>query len=392
MRVYIIKAAKLTKLGLVREILLFSIVLYFAQGALFSQGTLVTQLALLLVLAISFYYLLKVVLLEKSNNLFMWGVFLLFSSNALGYLFTLNWSESIYISQMKSISLFTLPFFPFYYLAKKGKLHEKHLIRFFLLIFIVTVLNFNYAEQEILSARISDNENVVNNIGYQFTVLIPYVYLLRNRIISMLTILVIMFFIIQSAKRGALIVGTIGLIFFIYHQLKTVEPTKRVRSYLLSAIGTTILFISIYHYIQSNEYLLYRLGTLDQGGSGRDLIYITLLKAWYNSDSIVGYILGQGFVSTIKLSGGSLAHNDWIELLVNFGIVGIIIYMTVFVGLLISAFKNNNFKNYNQILLVIIFMWLATTLFSMFYTVASSVIMMILIAFVMGTKNKRSST
>lgn len=66
--------------------------------------------------------------------------------------------------------------------------------------------------------------------------------------------MILMFFIIQGGKRGALIAGTIGLLFFIYYSLKTVEKKYRYRSFIFVFIGVFGLSYFVYNVFQNNDF------------------------------------------------------------------------------------------------------------------------------------------
>lgn len=376
------------KLNCVREILLLSIIIYFSQGAILPQGTIITQVLLLLIFAISIFYCIKIIFLEYKKSIFIWAWFLLLVLCIIGYFFTLDLSNPFYFGQIKAISLFFLPLFPFYYLAKNGKLTESHLLRFFIITLFVTILNFNHEKDLILESRFSNKEDVVNNISYIFAFLIPYIFLFKKNVISFFMMAIVSIFIIQGAKRGALIVGAVGILFFIYYKLSNIDYRYRVRSYALSFFAIISLIAYLYKYFLSNDFLISRLSKIEEGGSGRDIIYSNLLKAWYNSDNILNFIFGYGFSSTLKFSGtGHFAHNDWLELLTNFGILGISLYLIIFFGLLEIAFRKGFKKEYKVTLLAITCMWFVTTLFSMIFNTQYSILFTLIIAFLIG-RNK----
>lgn len=153
--------------------------------------------------------------------------------NLLGYIFTANFSFSGHFGQLKTILIVSLPFYPFYYFTQKEKLHVKYLIWFFLIMLLITVAQFYFQRAEILTMRVTDNVNVVINEAYTFVFLIPYLFLLKEKkTFSMLLAFIILFFIIQGAKRGAIIAGTIGMLYFAYYQLKTIDKKNTTKSYL----------------------------------------------------------------------------------------------------------------------------------------------------------------
>ena len=382
-----------TNLSCVREILMIAIILYFAQGSLLPQGTIITQIAFMVILFTSLFYCLKVLLIEGGKNLFilLWLSFILL--NFFGYLITLDLSNPYYFGQMKVILLFSLPFFPFYFLARSGEFEEHHLLRFFIIMLILSIIEFKYNNDLILSSRLSDNINVVNNTAYYFALLLPYIFLFKKRIFSILSIFVILFFIIQGAKRGALIVGIVGASIFIYYNLTSIQSKNRIVSYFFTIIGIVVSFFYLFNYLLNNEYLIERLTSISDGGSGRDIIFTNLLNNWYNSENILNFVFGYGFSSTIKFSGsGHFAHNDWLELLTNFGILGVGIYSFIFILMILMILSKNLSYRDRFILISVIFMWFFNTLFSMVYTSYSGILLIILLSFLIARKVSNSKS
>lgn len=377
-----------TKSGFIRELLLLCIIVYFSQGSLFKQGTILTQFTLILIYIISFYYLLKVIFSKSHKNTFIWACTLLLLLNILGYLFTLDLGNNYYFSQIKAIMLFFLPVFPFYYLSQKGKIDERHLLRLFIIMAFITILNFNYSREVILAERISDRVDVVNNVAYSFVFLLPYVFLFKSRLVSIFSMLILFIFIIQGAKRGALIVGIVGALFFIYHQLKVIDVKHRFRDYFIFFVGVLSSVIYLYQYFLNNEYFVSRIDALEEGNSsGRDIIFSNLINGWYNSDNFLNYIFGYGFASTLRLAFGSYAHNDWLELLINFGLVGVMLYTVIFYSLLKTSYRMRSTNSYGLIVLAVTCMWFVTTLFSMVYTSSATMFISIFLAFLLGKEN-----
>lgn len=121
--------------------------------------------------------------------------------------------------------------------------------------------------------------------------------------------------------------------------------------------------------------------------SGRDTIYSNLFNAWLNSD-IIHLLFGHGFGSTIYISGGSWAHNDWLELLTNFGLLGVSIYLTLFATATKLAFSEKLYIDKRILLLTILTIWFFTTLVSMNYTNTSSIFQTIILAYLIGSTSK----
>lgn len=119
----------------------------------------------------------------------------------------------------------------------------------------ITILQYFFNANQILAERLSESTDLVNNIAYSFVALIPFVFLFKQKkIFAIASMMILMFFIIQGGKRGALIAGTIGLLFFIYYSLKTVEKKYRYRSFIFVFIGVFGLSYFVYNVFQNNDF------------------------------------------------------------------------------------------------------------------------------------------
>jgi O-antigen ligase len=366
------------------------IVIYFSQGVFYATGSIVSQFCLFSFLALSGIYLIKLLLIRRKKDLFFkaWTALLLI--NFLGFIFSGYMSNLFHFGMFKGILISSLPFYPIYYFSQKNMLISKHLIIFFFVMLIISILQFYYNREQILLERISDNENVVNNVAYMFVNLIPFVFLMKKRkIISLFAMLILVFFIIQGFKRGAILIGFVGVLIFLYYQLSTIDKKHRAKGYLIATVGVVILGYFIYNFYLENEFLSHRMRSLLEGDSSqRDSIYFEIFNEWYNSDNLLNIIFGFGFASSQKITDGMFAHNDWLELLSNFGLLGVSIYLLLFY----SAFKlvrNPYWDSDKRILFIsIIAIWFLTTLFSMAYTSTDGYLKAIILAYMLGGRQK----
>lgn len=380
------KDLTLSKSKLLLNVLIVCLILYFSQGPILPTTSQISKLILICIILISVYYALKVITLNIRQSTFIWTWLLLISLNIFGYLLTIEYGEPNF-GQIKTILIVTLPFYPFYYLSLKKLLKPSHLKFIFLTMIIVSILQFYYSIEEIRAIR--DKENIVNNVSYYFVMLLPYIFLFRRKILAYVSLFIILFFVIQSAKRGALIVSLAATVVFIYYQIFTNSSKRIVRNLVIATIGLSCIFIYLYRLFLKNEFLVSRLNQIDEGGSGRSTIYSNLLSSWYNSDSIFNFIFGYGFRSSVDHSGtGNLAHNDWLEILINFGILGFLAYLSVLLSLVFCLFNKTIKREYKIILFSIILIWLLISFFSMFYTSMISVFLVILLAFILGDKER----
>lgn len=97
--------------------------------------------------------------------------------------------------------------------------------------------------------------------------------------------------------------------------------------------------------IYVGSYLIDTVGNLldarfheESGGSGRDLIYANIFHRFSNSE-FFQLLFGHGFMSVIKING-ALAHNDFLQLLYDGGLIAIVFYLSMWVYLLSFVIKN----------------------------------------------------
>lgn len=386
------KSLTINKESLIIEVLIFCLIIYFSQGPVLPPATIFSQLALLIIILTSLYFTLRVLTLKIKHPPFIWALFLLIAINIIGYTFTfINITELGYLDFLKTILISTSLFYPFYYFSIKKKFLISHLVRLFLVLLLLSIFHFFYQKEQALSIRIRDSEDLVNNTGYYFVMLLPYVFLFKRKLLSYLSILIIMTFTIQSAKRGALITSLAGSLVFIYYQLFQQGTKNLIRNIVLTTVALASITLYLYNLFLKNDFLVTRLSKIDEGGSGRSTIYSNLIENWYGSDNILNFIFGYGFISSVNHSGtGNVAHNDWLEMLINFGLLGFAIYLFVFISLIYSIFTKKLEKTNQATLICITIIWFLISLFSMFYLNAISVFMVILLAYILGSNKAYS--
>lgn len=375
----------------IRDFLFILIALYSAQGALYPNGTIISHVSLLILLLISGIYFLKTLLQKNNKNLLYKVVTVFVIMNVIVAVFGGDITNSYHFGQLKNTLLVYLPFFPFYYFAQKGILEEKFLKRFFIVILFLAIMIFFRYNTQMQILRNTEDLNFVNNTTYKFVFIMPFVFLFRHKkVLSLLLLSILLFFVIAGSKRGAVISTMVGSLFYVYLLLKTISYDKKyiVRNYLLTFIGITVFLVLIYNYFQSNELLISRLSSIAEGdSSGRDLIYYRLINEWLNSNNFINILFGFGYTSSIEISGGLFAHNDWLELLTSFGLMGVVVYFAMFYVAIKFAFNAKVKIDKKIMMMALLSIWFITSVVSMNYASPNGVYQTILLAYLFGSKN-----
>lgn len=285
--------------------------------------------------------------------------------NAIYFLVSFLWQTPEF-TNFGNILCSMLPIFLFYYLTAKRAITEKSIIVFIILVAVGGFLYFRHAEYMILIASLNGEEGEITvNASIIFLVMIPLLFFVKNKFLVFALVLEIIFFIVLGAKRGNILAAIIPLLLLYVKNFKT---RGSIFTKILVIVSVIVLSLFAFHLATNNDYIMTRYEeTLEGNSSGRDNIYANAWKVWYESESDINLFLGHGTDSTINLLG-IRAHNDWLELLVNMGLLGIAIYLIFFLSLLRSLYKNWGQKEIWFVLLAIIALWFAKSLYSMGFT------------------------
>ena len=174
------------------------------------------------------------------------------------------------------------------------------------------------------------------NAIYYVVLATPFTLCLDNKLFKYITIVFAFFAILISLKRTALIaIGVAYVVYFIVENKKKIPWNSGRIKLVISSIGFLIFAYYSYGYLKSNMGIdiFSRFATLKEDkGSGRlDVIYLIFEKM--KDLEIFKVILGNGYDGVAKQVGLS-AHNDFLEILFDYGIIGLSFYIMLWIILL----------------------------------------------------------
>lgn len=209
-----------------------------------------------------------------------------------------------------------------------------------------------------------DEDRFTNNASVIFLCLLPSLLYVKNNIVKYSILLVCIFFIITSVKRGNIIAAIIPIVIILWSSLRNAKGSfyKTVIIFVV-IIG---FFLLVRKWILGNEYFLYRFEqTLEGSLSDRNLIYSSAWGLWVGSNSIVHLLFGFGFDATIShLYNHYRAHSDWLEVLVNYGLVGVVLYLTVFINLFKVIIRTKDYQT-KLVMIAVSSVWFLKSCYSM---------------------------
>ncbi|WP_346863273.1 O-antigen ligase family protein [uncultured Draconibacterium sp.] len=172
-------------------------------------------------------------------------------------------------------------------------------------------------------------EIINTSAGYVFVMILPmlmYIYKKENIWIFSISLLLTL----MTGKRGALVIYVV-LILYSFYSFKYLKNSFKLNWKAL--VFLVVIFIA-YNFFVDNTFssLQHRILNFENEktgaiGSGRNIIWSTLIIQ-YLDGTVLHQIFGFGFFATRSISG-FIAHNDFVEFLIDFGIFGLITWLLV---------------------------------------------------------------
>lgn len=355
-------------------------VLYYLQGILYPKGGIISLALLGVNLLISANCAIKV-LQWNDNPKYFRGfnlLMLLFTIYGIYHILinpsTVKYDVSGFTMQsygyIKSIYLSLLPIYAFYYYARKGYLTQERLQKWGIVFLVSVLLSYFRMQQDalqVLAEKGSSREETTNNTGYLFLSCIPLLVLYsRKPLLQFAALAFVMAFVVMGMKRGAIAIGVVVSAYFMLQAIKNTRGNARITFIFLSVaicVGAVYFFI---YMMTTSDYMLQRVeATMEGNSSGRDDIYSFFWTYFTKNADAFHFLIGRGANGTLDIYY-NYAHNDWLEIAVNQGLVGIIVYAIYWICFYKTWRYASNIgaKTILAITLLIIF---AKTLFSMSY-------------------------
>ncbi len=261
---------------------------------------------------------------------------------------------------------------PIYIFTCKGVLNERLLKNLFFVMLAASVLAFHVTNQQLLiEAALLDSgqEEVTVTAVYTFLSLLPVILLFRRKLLLQFVLIFVFFvFFIFSAKRGAILLGSICILFMIWGILSNYSIKKKTIFFLFSLVLLVCLYKFTIHQLEISPYLASRYqDTLEGNTSQRDVYMATIFEYIENNYSIRSFLFGIGAQGTLSVNV-SFAHNDWVGIFLEQGLFGLLSYIVFWVGFIYTWIKAWNHSREAFVAIgSLVIIGFGKTLFSMFY-------------------------
>lgn len=358
--------------------------IYNLQGILYQSGSLVSQSILALLLAISAYYVIyvnfkyRVPSFLKVLNAFLfvltlYGGYYWASGEKIFITESGDWNLISNFIYLKAIYISLFPVYAIYHFVQKKQLSERG-IRI-IAIFLIVIYSANYwkSEQNALARALElgyNSEEFTSNTGYLFLFLYPFLAFWRKNLFVFYSLLIyISYFLLIGMKRGAIVIAAFCVLYIMY---KAISSSTRKQKRIVLLLCTVMLVVGVYFIrdmYNSSAYFQRRVEqTLEGNASNRESFYPKLIDYFINQTNASQFFFGSGANATVKVVG-NYAHNDWLEIAVNQGILGIALYLAYFIALYKEVRFSRRFLSgpVYEAFVLLFFIMLMKSLFSMSY-------------------------
>lgn len=176
------------------------------------------------------------------------------------------------------------------------------------------------------------------NIVFYPLLTIPWILTLKKGMLRNILLAVVMLSIVVSVKRSALLAcAAIMTFYLLFYNRYTTYRSKRIKRILIPLLLVGSVYIVTERYMSdTGDFIIERLQNMQEDkGSGRLHIYDQVLER-LSLNQAEEWIFGHGTNSVIQnIAMHKSAHNDFLEVLFDYGIIGLAIYLCLH-ALLIS--------------------------------------------------------
>lgn len=243
---------------------------------------------------------------------------------------------------------------------------------------------FLYNQNALLDQSMSNSLGVVNNSAYLFSCIAIFSILYtRSKLYAPFMLTVCIAFCLFSGKRGAMICVACVAIIYLWGSLIESNFLRSPQKSIYTFILITCFYGIINYIYNTNIFLQYRVDLFLSGdSSGRDEIYTTIIDEIHRA-GLFDLFFGRGLGFSAGFLG-FLAHNDWLEIAISMGALGLVAYFSIYVSLLKSLSMKYFDRGERRALLAIIIVLFLKSIFSMGFFEVSGFSLFLLLGMLLG--------
>lgn len=228
------------------------------------------------------------------------------------------------VSNVFSVTFAPMSFLFFYTVSSFSENVTKIATVGFLVLFSMAfVMNLSYLSFSNINIF---EESGITNLVYWCLCAVPFIFLIKKKWLEYFFQIAATIVILVTGKRSAFICLVLILIAILFFSRKQDNNKKSTFFVLLGGVG---LLLIVNHYFSSAlDFIFGRMGTIQETqGTNRIPLYHDVLNV-LDTNSFIDWIVGRGYGS-ITITKHTNAHNDALQMLFEYGIVGLFFYLAM---------------------------------------------------------------
>ena len=239
-----------------------------------------------------------------------------------------------------------MPLFVFYYFFQIAHIIEHRLVLIGIVI-VYAFIVYAFIESYQLRVLLANTEYVRVGEVYSLFFLLPIFLMTKNKVVKIVSVIVVSIAMLFAMKRGGMVSLAIGLLlYFIVNSIYETGKVQHKNVLSMLFVMVVLYFIVTFFMEDTLNNAMERMNSIGvDEGSDRVPVYETTWRMIINSDGL-SVIFGHGWNMVLKNSPlGYSAHNDFMECLYDFGMIGACFYLFFFFKLYKSMFILIRFRS-----------------------------------------------
>lgn len=265
---------------------------------------------------------------------------------------------------------------PVYVFTCNGFLKEKEMKVLFFIMTAAGIFAYHKMNQQYLLLALTEGteqeEFTITSI-YILLSALPILVVFKKSLFQFLVLCIYFVYLILSAKRGAIALGTICILFFVWYTFAIGSLKKKLFVLFMTVLLCVGLLRFVTYQLEKSPYLALRYEqTLDGYSSRRDEYNEKLLNYALNENPTKNFVFGIGAQGTLAVND-NFAHNDWIAILLEQGVIGLFLYVIYWICFIFAWIKSFHNKDAFVGIGLLIIIGFGKSLFSMYYLPATEI-------------------
>ena len=176
------------------------------------------------------------------------------------------------------------------------------------------------------------------------SIFLPIILNIKNMYLKNIFLIIVLYWSIISAKRTSLLCVGLAFAFLIISNILHVSGKNFVKFIVVLAIGGSITLFAYNKYPEfalQTDYIIERFEDPKDNDSNKERMdmYAGTYSAFLTS-STLEQLFGHGYMAVYNDLYGRPTHNDLIEILYDYGLIALVIYLIFIILLFIRGFKS----------------------------------------------------